>query len=60
MKTIKDFAAQQLSKQQMNEVRGGQRFDCYANGQWVGQYEGDSKKEVESYLSSLYENVYCD
>ena len=60
MKTMQDFAAQQLSKRQMNEVRGGQRFDCYANGQWIGQYEGDSKKEVESYLSSLYENVYCN
>ena len=29
MKTMKDFAAQQLSKKQMNQVRGGELPDCF-------------------------------
>ena len=29
MKTMKDFAAQQLSKKQMNEVMGGQQMICF-------------------------------
>lgn len=31
MKTMNNFAAQQLSKKQMNEVQGGYKFMCYAN-----------------------------
>ncbi len=29
MKTMKNFAAQQLSKKQMNDVKGGQQALCY-------------------------------
>lgn len=37
MKTMKDFAAQQLSKKQMNQVRGGERkpyqaWECHWDG----------------------------
>ncbi len=31
MKTMKNFAAQQLSKKEMNNVKGGKRFLCICN-----------------------------
>lgn len=31
MKSMKDFAAQQLTKKQMNEVKGGTQFLCICN-----------------------------
>ncbi len=60
MNNMKNFAAQQLSKKEMNNVKGGTRVDCYVEGQWVGQFEGKTKEDVEQYIHSLYGSGYCD
>ena len=64
MKTMKDFAAQQLSKKQMNEVMGGQQMitedlllcwiydgDCYIGCNYViRQYEPDPARSFGEWL----------
>lgn len=46
MKTMKDFAAQQLSKKQMNQVKGGTACRAYskANGEEIahGDFPGQT------------------
>ena len=60
MTNIQKFAAQQLTKKQMTEVKGGVVVDCYTNGQWVGKYEAKSKADAEAYIKTLYGSGYCD
>lgn len=57
---MQDFAAQQLSKKQMNDVKGGLALECYSNGQWIGYFVGETKEEIEAHVKKLYGEGYCN
>lgn len=60
MKNFQKFAAQQLTKKQMNEVRGGKQWMCFVDGQWIGAYIiADDKKTAEAYIKNRYGSGYC-
>ncbi len=63
MKTMKNLAAQQLSKKQMNEIKGGKHIcDIYtANGVFVRRHEingASSSLEAAEVLSPFYGDGY--
>ena len=64
MKSMKNFAAQQLSKKEMNNVKGGAQFDCTVSvdGEIIssGAALGNSKREVAEQLLSQYRQVYYE
>ncbi len=65
MKNTKNFAAQQLSKKEMNKVKGGdERFNCTikVNGNIVGSGPalGNSKEEVANDLLAQHQSVYFE
>lgn len=61
MKTMKNFTAQQLTKGQMNAVKGGKKqFMCDVDGQWIGAIiVADSLEDAEEYVKSLYGSGSC-
>lgn len=60
MKNMNNFAAQQLSKSQMNQISGGKKFECYVDGQWIGITIGAATREdAEQYVESLYGEADC-
>ena len=67
MKTMKDFAAQQLSKKQMNQVRGGQNlYECSfttATGTYVQYVYAENKIMAEAevqFSGTDVDNVNCN
>lgn len=65
MYTMKNFAAQQLSKAQMNSLRGGERYECvtFMNGERTGKYivEANSPTDAADAVHSiaLSDQVNC-
>lgn len=61
MKTIKNFAGQQLTKSQMNNIKGGTWYMCSADGQYVGFVNAGSQKEAEKVTQDTYpgDKVSC-
>ncbi|WP_300854418.1 hypothetical protein [uncultured Alistipes sp.] len=62
MKTMKNFAAQQLSKKQMNDVKGGDSHiwcAVYLDGRVeMGIAATDTVADAERQLTQMYEGVY--
>lgn len=60
MKTMKKFAAQQLSKSQMNSLIGGERYECvtFLNGKRTGKYivEANSPTEAADAVHGTYDS----
>ncbi len=69
MKSMKDFAAQQLSKKEMNNVKGGM-IHCnvvFRTGTGMSGYvDADTTEEAAAQLRAIYdgiediESVHCD
>lgn len=64
MKSMNNFAAQQLSKKQMNEVRGGDSH-IWCTAYFDDQEESgistvDTEAEAERLLYQKYEGIYDD
>lgn len=59
MKKIIDFAAQQLTKGQMNSVKGGKSWICYVDGEYVGFVQADTKTLAEAAVRKHYGEGYC-
>lgn len=58
---MKNFAAQQLSKKQMNDIIGGKQWMCYVDGQWIGaNIIADDKNTAERHVNDLYGSGYCE
>lgn len=69
MKTMKDFAAQQLSKRQMNEVMGGQQMitedlllcRIYDGDRYIGcNYVQGSMNQIMKEASANGYTLHCD
>jgi hypothetical protein len=54
MKTIDKFAAQQLSKPQMNNLKGGKSWACYSDGEFAGFIQTETKEQAEAATSYYY------
>ena len=62
MKSMKNFAAQQLSKKQMNDVKGGQMFLCKISSDggktWMeGLVEANSADHAGSLVALTYYSI---
>ncbi|MFR9511063.1 MAG: hypothetical protein SNG69_04970 [Rikenellaceae bacterium] len=54
MKTLNNIIVQELSKQQMNLVKGGGCYTVSVNGQLVYWAKADSKEDVEKDAQQYY------
>ncbi len=54
MKTMKNFAAQQLSKKEMNNVKGGGTYAIYAGDQLVCWVKADSLADANDWARGTY------
>jgi hypothetical protein len=61
MKAMKNFAAQQLTKKQMNEVKGGAKVSCdLMIGEDIynlGEIESSDYREVQQRLQEEYGDI---
>lgn len=61
MKTMKNFAAQQLSKKQMNQVRGGAKVRCDLTiGEDIydlGTIESSDYQDIQHQLQEVYKGI---
>ncbi len=61
MKSMKDFAVQQLTKKQMNEVKGGAKVSCdLMIGEDIynlGEIESSDYREVQQRLQEEYGDI---
>lgn len=60
MTNLNKFAAQQLTKKQMNEVTGGALWTCVVEGQMIdARFIADTKADAEAQVKSLYGSGDC-
>lgn len=61
---MKDFAAQQLSKRQMNGVQGGKKFDCFVQLGTAPAISGpviaNSSDHAAAELALVYKDIGCE
>ena len=61
MKSMKNFAAQQLSKKEMNDVKGGAKVSCdLMIGEDIynlGEIESSDYREVQQRLQEAYGDI---
>lgn len=54
MKSMKNFAAQQLSEKQMSEVKGGGTYAIYAGSQLVCWVKAETLADADAWAKETY------